>query len=177
MIEPFEQALFGNKALSQTELKSVYEAFGFYRAPLLRLQVAEPVSETELKDMHVSPLQVALASAALSNHGTIPAPRIAMAVNTPNDGWVVLPALEAPFEAIQAQTADETAQSLIVDAESYWGHVGQAKSDESLVTWFIAGTPPNWQASPLAVVVLLEEDNVRLAQRIGRELLVDAMNP
>jgi len=113
----------------------------------------------------------------LSNHGTIPAPRIAMAVNTPNDGWVVLPALGAPFEAIQAQTADETAQSLIVDGESYWGHVGQAKSDESSVTWFIAGTPSNWQASPLAVVVLLEEDNVRLAQRIGRELLVDAMNP
>jgi hypothetical protein len=27
------------------------------------------------------------------------------------------------------------------------------------------------------VVVLLEEDNVRLAQRIGTELLVDAMNP
>ena len=177
MIEPFEQALFGNKALSQTELKNVYQAFGFYRAPLLRLQVAEPVSATELKDMHVSPLQVALASAALSNHGTVPGPRIAMAVNTPNDGWVVLPALGAPFEAIQAETADETAQSLIVDAESYWGHVGQAKSDESSVTWFISGTPPNWQAAPLVVVVLLEEDNVRLAQRIGNELLVDAMNP
>jgi cell division protein FtsW (lipid II flippase) len=177
LIEPFEQALFGNKTPSQAELQRIYESFGFYRAPLLRMQVAEPISETEIKELHVSPLQVALASAAFSNHGSIPAPRIATAVDTPNDGWVVLPALGTPSEAIPASAADETAQSLIVDGESYWAHVGQAKSVESPVTWFSAGTPPNWQASPMVVVVLLEEDNVRLAQRIGKELLVDAMNP
>jgi cell division protein FtsW (lipid II flippase) len=177
MVEPFELSLFGKKSLSQAELQTVYETFGFYRAPLLRLQVAEPISETEVNDLHVSPLQVALAAAALSNHGTVPAPRIATAVNTPNDGWVVLPALGTPIEAIQPSAADETAQSLIVDGESYWGHIGQAKSDESPVTWFIAGTPPNWQASPMVVVVLLEEDNARLAQRIGKELLIDAMKP
>ena len=177
LIEPFEQALFGNQTPSQVELQKIYETFGFYRAPLLRMQVAEPISETEVKELHISPLQVALAAAAFSNHGTIPAPRIATAVNTPNDGWVVLPALGTPSEAVPASAADETAQSLLVDGESYWAHVGQAKSAESPVTWFIAGTPPNWQASPMVVVVLLEEDNVRLAQRIGKELLVDAMNP
>ncbi len=177
LIEPFEQALFGKKTLSQANLQKMYKTFGFYRAPLLRMQVAEPISATEVKELHVSPLQVALASAAFSNHGTIPAPRIATAVNTPSDGWVVLPALGTPVEAIRASAADETAQSLAVDGESYWAHVGQAKSDESSVTWYIAGTPPNWQASPLVVVVLIEEDNVKLAQQIGRELLVDAMNP
>jgi cell division protein FtsW (lipid II flippase) len=177
LLEPFEQALFGNKTLSQAELQKVYETFGFYRAPLLRMQVAEPISEREVKELHVSPLQVALASAVFSNHGIIPAPRIATAVETPNDGWVVLPALGTPVEAIQSSTADQTAQSLAVDGESYWAHVGQAKSDESPVTWLIAGTPANWQASPMVVVVLLEENNVRLAQQLGRELLVDAMNP
>jgi hypothetical protein len=141
------------------------------------MQVAAPISESEVQDLHVSPLQVALASAALSNHGTIPAPRIATAVNTPNDGWVVLPALGTPGEAIQASAAEETAQALLVDGESYWAHVGQAKSDESPVTWFIGGTPPNWQASPMVVAVVLEEDNVKLAGQIGQELLVDAMNP
>jgi hypothetical protein len=29
----------------------------------------------------------------------------------------------------------------------------------------------------MVVVVLLEEDNVRLAERIGKELIADAMNP
>jgi cell division protein FtsW (lipid II flippase) len=177
LIQPFEQALFGNRPASQEDLQKVYETFGFHRAPLLRMQVAAPSSETTGKDLHVSPLQVALAAAALSNHGTLPAPRIATAVDTPNEGWVVLPALGTPVEAIGAAAADQTAQSLIVDGESYWAYVGQAKSDEAPVTWFMAGTPPNWQASPLVVVVLLEEDSVRLAQRIGKELLVDAMNP
>ena len=177
LLEPFAQALFGTKSISQAEIKKVYAACGFYRAPLLRMQVAEPISETESKDLHISPLQVALAAAALSNHGTIPAPRIATAVNTPNEGWVVLPALETSREAMQASAADETAQSLIADSEGYWTHTGQARSDESPVTWFIAGTPPNWQASPMVVVVLLEEENESLAQKIGKELLADAMNP
>jgi cell division protein FtsW (lipid II flippase) len=177
LLEPFVQAMFGTKTVTTDEMKKVYESFGFYRAPLLSMQVAEPLSETVVKDLHVSPLQVALAAAALSNHGTIPAPRIATAVDTPNEGWVVLPALGTPSEAIPVPAADETAQALIPDGANYWEHVGRAQSDESAVTWFIAGTPPNWQASPMVVVVLLEEDAPRLAQRIGSELLLDAMNP
>jgi hypothetical protein len=55
--------------------------------------------------------------------------------------------------------------------------VGEAESDESPVSWFIGGTPPNWQASPLVVVVLLEDDNTSLAEKIGKELLSAAMNP
>jgi hypothetical protein len=177
MIDPFVQALFGTKPVTQADQQKVYETFGFYRAPLLRIQVAKPISATQVKDMHVSPLQVALASAALSNHGTLPAPRIATAVNTPSDGWVVLPALGTPRDAIESSAADETAQSLITQGEGYWAHLGKAKSAESPITWFIAGTPPNWQAAPMVVVVLLEEDNGRLAQRIGKELLGDAMKP
>ena len=174
---PFEQAMFGNKVLSQTELQNVYETFGFYRAPLVRLQVAEPVPQKNVNDLHVSPLQVALASAALSDHGTIPAPRIATAVNTPNNGWVVLPALGTSTQAIPAAQADDLARSLSVDSENYWSYVGQAKSKESPITWFLAGTPPTWQASPMVVVVLLEEDNVSLAQQIGGELLGAVMHP
>jgi hypothetical protein len=97
-------------------------------------------------------------------------------LNTPEAGWIVLPALGTPFAAIEA-AADETAESLMVDGESYWAHTALAEGTDSTVTWFMAGTPPNWQATPMVVVVLLEEDNVNLAQWIGRELLVDAMNP
>lgn len=177
LIEPFARAMQIIKAPTQSELKEVYETFGFHRAPLLRIEVAEPITDSTVTDLHVSPLQVALASAAFSNHGTMPAPRIATALNTPKDGWIVLPALGTPFEAISASAADETAGSLIVDGQSYWSHTGQGESKESTVTWFIGGTPPNWQASPMVVVVLLEENNVQLAQRIGQELLLDAMNP
>jgi hypothetical protein len=107
----------------------------------------------------------------------IPAPRIATAVNTPNDGWVILPALGTPFKAVEEAEAEEAAGSFIQQGHNYWSYTGQATEKDSAVTWFIAGTPPNWQASPLVVVVLLEEDNMKLAQRIGQELLVDAMYP
>jgi len=177
LADPFVRALSNQGSVTQDNLQQVYETFGFYRAPVLRTQVVGALPKTEVADLHVSPLQVALACTALSNHGMIPAPRIATAVNTPNDGWVVLPALGTPFEALQAPAADEAGTSMIVDGESYWAHIGQATGDESPVTWFIGGTPPNWQASPLVVVVALEEDNERLARRIGQELLIDAMNP
>ncbi len=177
LAELFGRALYGETTISAAQRQTVYQTFNLTRAPLLRIHVAEPILNTQEQELHVSPLQVALASAALSNHGTLPAPRIATAVNTPNDGWVVLPALGTPFEAIPALAADEAAQSLTADGQSYWEYVVEAESAESPVTWFIGGTPPNWQASPMVVVVLLEQHNVQLAEEIGRELLATAMNP
>jgi cell division protein FtsW (lipid II flippase) len=177
LIEPFARALQIMKAPTQSELQRVYETFGFTRAPLLRIEVAEPITDSTVNDLHVSPLQVALASAAFSNHGTTPAPRIATALNTPNDGWIVLPALGMPSEVISDSAADEMAGFLITDGQSYWSHTGAGESKESTVTWFIGGTPANWQASPMVAVVLLEGNDVQLAQHIGQELLLDAMNP
>ena len=165
------------EAAGTTDLQAVYKAFKLTSAPVLRMPVADAVFDEQGQDLHVSPLQVALAAAALSNHGEIPAPRIATAVNTPNDGWVVLPALGTSSQALSAAEADEAAQALIVDGQSFWETVGEARSDESSVTWFLSGTPPNWQATPLVVVVLLETDDGPLAQQIGRELLDAAMNP
>jgi cell division protein FtsI/penicillin-binding protein 2 len=179
LIQLFAQAISGreDQTIPQSEIQVIYETFGLAQAPLIRMPVAEPTLDANGQDLHVSPLQAALASAALSTHGSIPAPRIATAVNTPTNGWIVLPALGTSFEAISASMADETAASLIPDGQSYWEHVGEAKSEESPVTWFMGGTPPNWQASPLAVVVLLEEANANLAQEIGGEMLASAMNP
>jgi len=179
LLEPFAAAITGGAAqtIPEAELQTIYGTFGLTRAPLVRMAVAEPTLDADGRDLHVSPLQVALAAAALSNDGEIPAPRIATAVNTPNNGWIVLPALGTPFEAISASKADETAASLIEEGGSYWGQIGEAESEESRVTWFIGGTPPNWQATPLVAVVLLEDDNARLAREIGSALLTSAMNP
>src|SRR5258706_5723802 len=175
--QPFLQALFGNNSVNDKDLIQMYKTFGFYQAPQIQLPVAAASSEADLKTMRISPLQMALASAALSNHGMIPAPRIVMAVNTSGEGWVSLPAMGTPFEALQASVADEAATSYIAQNQTYWQQVGLAQEGQSSFTWFIGGTPPNWQGTPLVIVVVLEENNERLAQRIGQELLVDAMNP
>ncbi|HEY5731112.1 MAG TPA: FtsW/RodA/SpoVE family cell cycle protein [Anaerolineales bacterium] len=175
VMEPFALVLHKNTDLSQTQWQSVFEAFGFLRTPTLRMDIA--ASASTANDFYVSPLQMALASAAMSNGGVIPAPRIAVAVNTPNNGWVVLREEGKPIEASQPSGTLEAVLSYIEGRNNYWSYIRQAKDDESSVTWFIGGTPPNWQASPLAVVVLLEEGSVRDAERIGEEMLVDAMNP
>lgn len=177
VINPFAQAIFRKQNVSGEELETIYDAIGFNRTPEIQLQVAETLSSSELKNLHVSPLQVALASASLSNHGMIPAPSIASAVNTPSEGWIILPVLGMPFEAIQPEAADEAAESFIEEGQNYWSHLGRAAENNIPVTWFIGGTPPDWQGTPLVVVVLLEENNPRLALRIGQELILDAMNP
>jgi hypothetical protein len=100
-----------------------------------------------------------------------------VAVNTPNDGWVVLPAEGKPVEAGPPAGTAEAVLSYIQGGNNYWSFTRQARDDETTVTWFIGGTPPNWQASPLTVVVLLEEGNQVDAKRIGGEMLVDAMTP
>lgn len=177
VIEPFAEAMYSKSTYSKDELRELFQQLGFYRAPGLPMDVPTPFSDTDVNNLHISPMQAALASAAISNHGTVPAPRIAMAINTPEQGWVVLPAMGASFEAMQPSQADEAALSLIASGKNYWSHLGSAQGDESPVTWFIGGTPPNWQAAPLVVVVTLEENNQRLAQLIGQELLTDAMSP
>jgi cell division protein FtsW (lipid II flippase) len=176
-LQPFIDALSVDGSANNINLNQVYEIFGFYTPPPIQLPVAPISSAIDTTIQRVSPLQMALATAALSNHGIIPAPRIAMAVKTPSEGWIPLPALGSPIEAIQASAANEAVLSYLVEDQMYWKYIGQAQEDESSFTWFIGGTPPNRLAAPLAVIVVLEENNTRLADRIGQELLIDAMNP
>jgi len=172
---PFAMALYRNAGISQAQWQEVYEAFGFFRTPELQMDVVSSTRSAD--DFYVSPLQMVLASAALSNGGVVPAPRIAVAVNTPNDGWVVLPAEGKPFEASQPSVTEEAVLSYVQEGNNFWSHIGRGQDDKSSVTWFIGGTLPNWQASSLAVVILLEEDDPMQAKEIGQELLNDAMTP
>jgi hypothetical protein len=121
-------------------------------------------------------LQVALAAAALSNQGMMPAPRIATAVNTLEQGWVVLPALDQPKEMIQAQAAEEAALSFVQEGEVFWSHIALGSINQTTVTWLVAGTPPNWQGAPLTLVVVLEEDNPTLVEQIGDKLFNASLN-
>ena len=174
VLEPFMDAMAVD---GSANLNEVYESFGFNTPPQIQLPVAPMPTEANPTIKRISPLQMALAAASLSNHGILPPPRIAMAVKTPAEGWIPLPALGSPIEAIQAAAADEVALTYLTNDQMYWKHIGQAQENEAFVTWFIGGTPPNRQAAPLALVIVLEETNPALADRIGRELLVDAMNP
>ena len=171
VLTPFVQALFGEVAsVGDEQRDEIYSSLGFYSKPQLRMQVAEASDLPE--NLRVSPLQMALATAAMSNNGILPAPRIALAANTPQQGWVILPALGESVQAIPAPFARETALGL-ANNNPYWGYM--STSSDSALTWYLAGTLPDWSGTPLALVVLLEENNRSDAMQIGNDLLEIAL--
>lgn len=165
------------KQPSAEQSSALFEGLGFFSTPQIRLAVAAASSQNGTSPLRVSPLQMAIAASALSNHGTRPAPRIALAVDTPQQGWVILPPMSEPVTAIPASAADQAAEAFLVQGNAFWEFVGQARQDDVTITWYLGGTLPNWQGTPLAVVIALEEDDPALARQAGRELLNAAMTP
>jgi len=173
ILEPFAQVLLGKATFTSiTQRSDLYHTLGFDLAPQVRMPVG--TVSTIGEKARVSPLQMALATAALSNDGVRPSARIAVAVNTPQQGWVILPALSDPAQIFPESNARETAQAY--DGENpYWSYASDM-SDTPL-TWYLAGTLPDWSGTPLALVVLLEENNAKLAKEIGGQLLDTALGP
>jgi hypothetical protein len=165
------QAEFGDRLPSNSELQAFYERLGLLQTPEINLPVAPEESYDSLQGLRISPLQAGIAAAALSYKGISPSPRIATAVNTPQQGWVVLPALSQPVKVIHSSAANEAALFFIQKGKPYWSHSGLASADGTTVTWLLAGTLPDWQGAPLALVVALEENNIFIAKRIGENIL------
>ena len=160
---------------SESAADQLYTALGFYTAPDLQLPVA--IATATGHPLRISPLQAALAAAALSNAGIRPAPRLAMAVRTPTQGWVVLPPLGKPVQALPAGSAASAIQALMVKNQPLWHWSSSSRQADQTVSWSLAGTLPALQSTPLAVAVLLEDAGQQYADYIGQQLLGAAMRP
>jgi cell division protein FtsI/penicillin-binding protein 2 len=166
------------KPPSEQQTLGLFEQLGFFTPPQIRLDVgAVSTREAGAVALRISPLQMAVAASTLSNHGLRPAPRIALAVDTPQQGWVILPALSDSVQAISPEAADQAADDWLVEGQAFWEFTAQARQDDTVITWYIGGTLPGWQGTPLTAVVTLEEDNIPLARQVGRQLLNAAMTP
>jgi len=174
---PLMRAKFGETQPTISDLKLYYETLGLYQTPAINMPASFDAENSLVNDLRMSPLQAGLAAALLSNRGIMPAPRIAVAVNTPQQGWVVLSEETQPVEVIQPEAANDAALSFIVEGQPYWSHVSQANvDDKTIVTWLLAGTLPDWGGTALAVVVVLEEDNTVLTENIGAHIFDTALN-
>jgi cell division protein FtsI/penicillin-binding protein 2 len=167
-------------------ITELYRQIGLDQAPELPLPQAKPNTIPGSMDpflaalgqaqVRVSPLQMALAAAAISTGGIRPAPLLATAVNIPQQGWVILPS--GPSQVSLSETgANQTASILSTDVLSFWQSLGSAISDKGQITWYLAGTTPDWQGSPLALALILEEDDPAGAEKIGSTLMKDTLNP
>ncbi|MCE9647492.1 MAG: FtsW/RodA/SpoVE family cell cycle protein [Chloroflexi bacterium] len=176
LLSPLLMAKFGNLKPVDSEILDYYNTLGLFREPSLNMPVAPETLNPSITSMRVSPLQTSIAAALLSNHGNLPIPRIALAVNTPEQGWVVLSPDEKPGEMLPSEASNETAQHYIVEGKPYWSHMSLARDGKTTITWMIAGTVPDWSGTPLILVSALEENNVVLAEKIREAILDLAMN-
>jgi membrane peptidoglycan carboxypeptidase len=174
------------KQLRPTQILDLYRQLGFDQAPVIPLPVTYPAALKSFKDLNnailgeeavkVSPLQMALAAAAFTTNGTRPGPRLAMAIDTPQEGWVILQS-GAPATSIPSASLTAAARMLQKPDAPIWQFTGLAQTDKGPVTWFMAGTNNVWQGIPLAMAVVLEEDNPELAAGLGDQLLEATLQP
>ena len=123
--------------------------------------------QAEIQVGYTNPLSLALLAAALSNEGVASAPRLALAVNTPQNGWVVLPALGEAQRLFPPAKSEQLVQTFKTDA-AYWQLISTA-DDGTL--WLLAGTSSDWQGTPLGLAIVLEDGNVGLAKEIAESFL------
>jgi cell division protein FtsW (lipid II flippase) len=174
-LQPFFQADGYPSQPPLSIAEQLYTDLGFYHAPELSLPVA--AASTPGSELQVSPLQMALAAASLSGDGVRPAPRLAIAIDTPTKGWVILPALSEPITVFSSTSATDTSRALMVSNHLFWQWNARVQQTNQIFSWSLGGTLPDWLGTPLVVVVLLEENDTNLAGVIGQTLLETATKP
>jgi cell division protein FtsW (lipid II flippase) len=173
----FDQAAGLDTSSPQNTRWSTYAAVGFYTSPNLQLPVSAAPRPDRIAALRLSPLQMALAATVFSHDGLRPPPRLAIAVDTPSQGWVVLPALGNAVQALPAEATRNTAEARIVIGQPFWDFDGTGSEAGQIISWYLTGTLPDWKGSPLALVVMLEENDPGLAKTVGQTLIQAAIQP
>jgi len=186
--------------LNEQDLITLLDKLGLFTAPTFPIETLSSTRPTSLSDtagyitglkdpktealLKVSPLQMALAAATLSNGGERPAPHLAMAVDTPQSGWVMLTDTSDPEFVFQEKQANLIADALANDELPVWEVIsardegnGNSSGSNPGYSWFIGGTLPEWPGVPLAIAVLLEENDPQRVLEMGESLLQTAMQP
>jgi hypothetical protein len=165
------------------QLEEIYRSAGFFDQPDLALPqaISSPLHELDLKqtvtgntETTVTPLQMVIAASTLSANGIRPSPRIAIAVNTPSQGWIILPSGQKSQVFITEGVSN--AVKMLNDGESpFWQTTASIPSLEGQTHWFVGGTLPDWQGTPFALAVVLEGNTAETTTQIGKELLNSVM--
>jgi hypothetical protein len=151
------------KELGSSRLERLYE----------KLEIAPQDS-----GLAVSPMQMALAAATLSSAGLRPSPQLALAFNSPVNGWSRFSEETVPSEPIFSPTIAARVAGDLAEANlPIWQSLAVSPNGpDKWVSWYLGGTLPTWEGAPLALVVLLEENNPEQIESIGQEIFRVAMS-
>jgi cell division protein FtsW (lipid II flippase) len=172
-------------ALGEARLLSLFTNLGFYQAPAVPIEIHSQTRPANLSTpgeaatgqggLLVSPLQMALAAAALSNGGQVPPGQLVLSIKDAQGGWREMESDSAPAQALTSVGALSQAQKLANADLGIWElSVRVAAAQGRFFTWYVAGSLPGNGGTRLAIAVLLENGNTAQAREIGRSLLAAA---
>lgn len=170
--------------LGSAELISLFAELGFYTAPDIRLpsiSLKSPVSITKpgvegagQGNLKISPLQLALAVAALNNRGVRPAPQILLEIENPEGGWDSTSPRGDPAQIFTPQMASRITAGLQHPSLPLWETTALAiTASGGTLTWYLGGSLPEQAEGSYVVVVLLEIGEPILARSIGHQILIN----
>lgn len=119
--------------------------------------------------LRVNPLQIAQSASIFSNHGMRSDLGILFAVNASQKDWIVVfnPKQE---QIISPNEANDIMQHLLSDEISGWEITAKNTDSNKSVSWYVAGTPSDWEGQPLIIVIVFENANAEVVQNAGRDL-------
>ncbi len=119
----------------------------------------------------VTPLHLALVTAALARRGELPAPQLLLAEQDLHGAWQAVPPDSHSIAAIAPQYADQV-RTLMPDG---YRAVAITNASGQKLAWYSGFAPPS--DSRYTVTVLLENGDVQSAAQIGQALLDAAQRP
>lgn len=178
---PFPLKTLGEQLGSNT-LANIFTQFGLDQPPDVPISTdysVTPVTDPGLAaigqdSLTISPLQAALATAALAGDGRMPALRLVEALRSAGSSWVAQSTADASHPA---QSAVSTAMARavrdgwpVVDGMKTFPVLALAGPDDSRDAWFLAMVPQNNPRYVLAMV-LENQPDTSVVEEIGLEVL------
>jgi penicillin-binding protein A len=172
--------------LAASTMIGLYKEFGLFNKPDLPLEVADTKPLTTISNYQdlfsgstnflVSPLQMAIAYASLSNKDQIIAPKLAISYFSPTGEWILLQGYQPAIQLNDVQNAKVT-DLLTSNYFPGWRVVSTSVTTTGNINWFIAGTLPDWNGTPLTLVVAIENSSAARAKEIGESIFNTAITP
>jgi peptidoglycan glycosyltransferase len=163
-------------SLGAAALSKLFAQFQFFTAPVLAIPATAPTAEQAgvfadaglagigQGELTVTPLQMALVTAALARRGQMPAPQLVLQTQNADGGWQTTPpTLITPV--IDPAVADEV-KAMLRDGQQA---TAVTSTGGKTLAWYTGFSP--FDDPRYAVAVLLEDGDPRAAKDIGDAVL------
>ena len=172
-----------NRSSSIEDTLELYQQAGLFMPLTLPLEASQPVAVETASNYYslysgdagilVSPTQLAIMAATLSNGGKVVSPQIATAYRKLDGDWNLIEVPASPT-VVEEFNADEAADLLSSGNLPGWEISAYALHKEAKISWFVAGTPGDWYGTPVVLVVALEDGSPSAARQLGEQLFLQA---